>query len=39
LWAGVLGSPISYGCIVLGVEDAERLYNWAEVGTEVTIVP
>jgi len=39
LWAGVLGSPVSYGCIVLGVEDAERLYNWAEVGTEVTIVP
>ena len=39
LWAGVLGRPVSYGCIVLGVEDAARLYNWAEVGTEVTIVP
>lgn len=39
MWAGALGHPASYGCIVLGIADAERLYNWAEVGTEVTIVP
>jgi len=37
LWAGSLGTPISYGCIVLGVEDAELLYNWAELGTPVVI--
>ena len=31
LWEGYLGSPISYGCVVLSAADAERLYNWAEV--------
>lgn len=39
LWGGVLGSPASYGCIVLGIREAEALYNWAEVGTTVTITP
>jgi len=39
LWGGVLGSRASYGCIVLGVREAEALYNWAEVGTPVTITP
>ena len=39
LWAGYLGYPVSYGCIVLGTEDAEELYDWAEMGTPVTIVP
>jgi len=37
LWAGYLGSPVSYGCIVLGTQDAEALYNWAEIGTPLTI--
>ena len=37
LWAGFLGRPISYGCIVLGTYDAEVLYNWAEIGTPVDI--
>jgi len=37
LWAGYLGSPVSYGCIVLGTSNAESLYNWAEIGTPVTI--
>ena len=37
LWGGVLGSPASYGCIVLGIREAEALFNWAEVGTTVTI--
>lgn len=34
-WA--LGSPASYGCIVLGIEEAETLYNWAEIGVLVII--
>jgi len=38
LWAGVLGWPASYGCIILNVGDAEALYNWAPVGTLVRIV-
>jgi lipoprotein-anchoring transpeptidase ErfK/SrfK len=37
LWAGYLGSPISYGCIVLDTYDAEVLYNWADIGTPVKI--
>ena len=37
LWAGYLGTPISFGCIVLGVQDAQTLYDWAEVGTTVEI--
>jgi hypothetical protein len=37
LWAGSLGRPASYGCIILGIPDAETLYNWAEVGVVVVI--
>ena len=39
LWAGFLGYPVSYGCIVLGTEDAGKLYDWAEMGTPVIIRP
>lgn len=39
LWAGYLGTPISYGCIVLGTYEAKLLYDWAEIGTPVTIRP
>jgi lipoprotein-anchoring transpeptidase ErfK/SrfK len=37
LWSGYLGSPISYGCVVLDTYDAELLYNWADIGTPVKI--
>ncbi|MEK6754496.1 MAG: L,D-transpeptidase [Chloroflexota bacterium] len=37
LWAGYLGVPISYGCVVLGTYEAQLLYDWAEVGTPVEI--
>ena len=37
LWAGYLGRPVSYGCIILSVADAATLYAWAEVGDEVII--
>ncbi|PWH17864.1 MAG: hypothetical protein DDG60_01365 [Anaerolineae bacterium] len=37
LWAGYLGTPVSYGCVVLGTYESELLYNWAEVGTPVII--
>ena len=39
LWAGYLGHPVSYGCIVLGTYDAKVLYDWAEMGTPVVIQP
>ena len=37
LWDGYLGARVSFGCIILGVEDAQTLFDWAEVGTTVTI--
>jgi|GEM_PF-421862 len=37
LWAGYLGAPVSYGCIVLGTNEAQLLYDWAELGTPVEI--
>jgi lipoprotein-anchoring transpeptidase ErfK/SrfK len=37
LWAGFLGRPISYGCIVLGAYEAQLLYDWADIGTPVEI--
>ncbi len=37
LWAGLLGRPASFGCIILGVHEAETLYQWAEVGVPVII--
>jgi LysM repeat protein len=37
LWAGYLGSKISYGCIVIGTAEGEQLFNWADVGTAVEI--
>lgn len=37
LWADVLGRPASYGCIILGLEEAEWLFTWAEEGVVVEI--
>ena len=37
LWAGYLGTPISFGCIVLGTQQARMLYEWARIGTPVSI--
>jgi lipoprotein-anchoring transpeptidase ErfK/SrfK len=37
LWANILGSPASYGCIILGLDQAKWLYNWAENGVVVEI--
>jgi LysM repeat protein len=37
LWAGYLGRPVSYGCIVVGTYEAKLLYEWAGIGTPVSI--
>jgi LysM repeat protein len=37
LWAGNLGRPVSYGCIILSLEGAQWLYDWAESGVVVEI--
>jgi len=39
LWANILGKPASYGCIILDLDAAEWLYNWAEKGVVVEIKP
>jgi len=37
LWAGNLGSRASFGCIILGIEEAETLFNWVDLGVSVII--
>jgi tetratricopeptide (TPR) repeat protein len=39
LWDGFLGQRVSYGCVILGTEEAKTIYEWAEIGTPVEIVP
>jgi lipoprotein-anchoring transpeptidase ErfK/SrfK len=39
IWEDALGTPISHGCVVLNPEDARRLYDWADIGTQVEISP
>ncbi len=34
---GVLGWPASFGCIILNVGDAGQLFEWAPIGTLVTV--
>lgn len=37
LWDGYLGTRVSFGCIILGIADAQTVYDWAQVGTPVDI--
>ena len=37
LWAGLLGRPSSFGCVILGTQNAATLYRWAPMGTPVII--
>jgi lipoprotein-anchoring transpeptidase ErfK/SrfK len=37
LWTGDLGTPVTYGCILLSSDSAQALYNWAEEGVVVEI--
>jgi hypothetical protein len=36
-WHSKFGQPMSGGCVNVSYADMEPLYNWAEVGTKVTI--
>lgn len=36
-WHSNFGRPMSHGCVNLPIADAEWLFNWAEVGTPVTV--
>jgi LysM repeat protein len=37
LWSGDLGHPVTYGCVLLSLENAEALYNWAAEGVVVEV--
>ncbi len=39
LWQNSLGRKVTYGCILLSDTNAQRLYEWAEEGVIVEIVP
>ena len=37
IWGNKIGSPVTYGCVVLMPNDMKKLYRWAGVGTTVVI--
>src|SRR5262249_19832875 len=37
LWGDILGKPASFGCIILSLDDAHTLYQWAPDGVVVEI--
>ncbi len=39
LWENSLGTRVTYGCILLSDTNAQLLYNWAEEGVVVEILP
>ncbi|MCO6450940.1 MAG: LysM peptidoglycan-binding domain-containing protein [Caldilineales bacterium] len=36
-WAGLVGTPITYGCVMLNDAPMKTLWNWADIGTKVVI--
>jgi len=36
-WHRSFGTPVSHGCVNVAVDHAERLFDWAEVGTPVIV--
>jgi lipoprotein-anchoring transpeptidase ErfK/SrfK len=39
IWEDALGKPISHGCVVMNPDDARSLFEWADIGTPVEILP
>ena len=37
LWEANLGSPVTYGCILISSKNADALFNWAEEGVVIEI--
>ena len=37
IWGDAIGTPVSYGCVVLRPDDARQLFNWVNIGTPVQI--
>jgi LysM repeat protein len=38
-WHHNFGRPMSHGCVNMQTPDAKWLYDWAEVGTDVLVIP
>ncbi len=38
MWEGLIGYPVSYGCIILSEENARTLYEWAPYQTPVDVI-
>ncbi len=38
LWGDSIGTPVTYGCVVLQPEDMKQLFGWAVIGTPVDII-
>ncbi len=38
-WEGLVGTPITYGCVMLDDVNAKRLFDIAYIGMPVTILP
>lgn len=38
-WHNNFGTPMSHGCVNMSDTDAEVVYNWADIGTIVQVVP
>ncbi len=38
-WHNNFGTPMSHGCINMSDKDAEEVFNWAQVGTFVQVIP
>lgn len=36
-WAGLVGTPITYGCVMLNDDAMKQLWEWADIGTLVVI--
>ncbi|HYN88338.1 MAG TPA: L,D-transpeptidase family protein, partial [Ardenticatenaceae bacterium] len=37
LWEGLLGTQVTFGCVMVSDENAAILFDWAEIGTPVSI--
>ena len=38
MWDGLIGYPVSFGCIILSDENAKALYEWAPYNTPVDVM-
>ena len=37
MWEGYIGTRVTYGCVALTDEHARLLWEWADIGTPVTV--